>query len=82
MRLNQIRYEQQYRQLQGQIGTGVGNVAVYGARDGVTGLRRVETADGGVDLGRYLSNSVPGGVMPMVQLGTIGLVGFLNQKPS
>jgi hypothetical protein len=79
--MNYIRYQQQVAQIRQQVRTGVGNVAVYGERDGVTGLRRVETADGGVDLGRYLSNSVPGGVMPMVQLGTIGLVGFLNQKP-
>jgi hypothetical protein len=56
-------------------------VASYGDRDGVTGLRSIQTADGGEAVGRYLSNSEPGGVMPLAQFSTIGLTGYISQKP-
>ena len=59
----------------------MGNVATYGDRDGVTGYRLIQTADGGEEMGRYLSNSEPSGVMPIAQFSTIGKVGYISQKP-
>jgi hypothetical protein len=79
--LNQIRYQQQYRQLRTRIDPGVGDVATYGERDGVTGYRSIQTADGGEEMGRYLSNSEPIGVMPIARFSTIGLTGYISQKP-
>lgn len=79
--LNQIRYQQQYRQLQARIEPGAGTVVSYGTRDEVTGLRQIQTADGGEDVGRYLSNSEPDGVMPISRFSTIGLTGYISQKP-
>jgi hypothetical protein len=79
--LNLIRYQQQYRQIQAQFESGAGTVASYGTRDGGTGLRSIQTADGGTSVGRYLSNSEPSGVMPIAQFSTIGLTGYISQKP-
>jgi hypothetical protein len=78
---NQIRYQQQSQQIQASVKPGVGNIATYVGRDAATGLRQVEAADGGVIVDRYLSNSTPGGVMPIAQPGTIGLTGYISQKP-
>jgi hypothetical protein len=78
---NQIRYQQQSQQIQASIKLGAGNIATYLGRDAITGLRQIQAADGGVIVGRYLSNSVPGGVMPISQSSTIGLTGYINQKP-
>jgi hypothetical protein len=56
-------------------------MATYGDRDVVTGYRRVQTADGGESMGQYLSNSEPVGVMPLARFSTIGLTGYISQKP-
>jgi hypothetical protein len=79
--LNQIRYQQQFQQLQERIEHGVGTVAIYGTRDAVTGHRQIETADGGVQVAQYLSNSEPENVLALWQFSTIGLSGYISQKP-
>jgi hypothetical protein len=79
--LNQIRYQQQYQQLQSQHKAGASNVATYGTRDAITGQRSIQTADGGQQVAQYLSNSAPGGVMAISQSSTIGLAGYISQKP-
>jgi hypothetical protein len=79
--LNQIRYQQQYRQFQSRLEPRNSTIASYGARDAITGYRSIQTADGGEDIGRYLSNSEPGGVMPIAQFSTIGLTSYISQKP-
>jgi hypothetical protein len=79
--VNQIRYQQQLGQVYQQSQVKTGNIATYGNRDSSTGLRTIEMADGGVGIGRYLSNSTPGGVMPIAQSSTIGLTGYISQKP-
>jgi hypothetical protein len=79
--LNQIRYQQQYRQLQTRIEPGAGTVVSYGTRDPVTGLRVVTTADGGRQMAQYLSNAVPSGVLAVARNSTIGLAGYVSAKP-
>lgn len=81
MNIFAIRYQQQLQQVGSSIKPGVGNIVSYGARDAVTGLRSIEQADGGKAIGRYLGNSAPGGVMPIAQSSTIGLAGYISQKP-
>lgn len=80
--LNRIRYQQQYQQIQATLKAGAGTVATYVSRDPVTGRRTIETADGGVGIAQYLSNSEPGGVLALSQSSTIGLAGYINQKSS
>jgi hypothetical protein len=79
--INQIRYQQQYQQLQSLAKTGTGNVAIYGTRDATTGQRSIQTADGGVATAQYLSNSTPNQVLALSQSSTIGLTGYISQKP-
>jgi hypothetical protein len=79
--LNQIRYQQQLQQFRSAIAPGVGTVVTYGSRDPMTGWRSIQTADGGIDRSQYLSNSEPGDVLPVAQFSTIGLTGYINQKP-
>jgi hypothetical protein len=79
--LSQIRYQQQYQQLKQGIQPGVSTVVSYGARDPATGLRTIETADGGTAQAKYLSNSEPESVPSIASLGTIGLSGYISQKP-
>lgn len=76
-----IRYQQQYRQLQNRIIPSAGTIATYIERDGLTGQRTIETADGGRYLAQYISNSQPSGIMPLIKAGTIGLPGYISQKP-
>jgi hypothetical protein len=78
--LSQIRYEQQYQQLQNAPKPGVSDVMVYGGRDPVTGSRIVKDALGAPSLAQYLSNAQPAGVMAVSQSGSIGLPGYINQK--
>jgi hypothetical protein len=78
---NLIRYQQQYQQIQNQFSVGAGTVVIYGARNAITGQRSFQTADGGVDVGQYLSNSEPSGVMPIARFSTIGLAGYVSRKP-
>ena len=80
--MNQIRYQQQYQQLRTTLTAGAGTVATYINRDPDTGRRTIETADGGVGIAQYLSNSQPGGVLALSQSSTIGLAGYINQKSS
>jgi hypothetical protein len=79
--LNQIRYQQQYRQCQDRIEPGTGNVTTYGNRDPVTGLRQIQTADGGQAIARYISNSQPSGTMALTIFSPIGLPGYISRKP-
>jgi hypothetical protein len=79
--INQIRYQQQYQQIYRRIEPGAGTVVTYGTRDAVTGLRTVRTADGGIRTAQYLSNSIPNQVIALSQSSTIGLTGYISQKP-
>jgi hypothetical protein len=79
--LNQIRYQQQYQQLQQFIKPGAGTVVTYATRDPITGARIVEAADGGRQIAQYLSNSAPDDVLALSQSSTIGLAGYISQKP-
>jgi ssRNA-specific RNase YbeY (16S rRNA maturation enzyme) len=79
--LNQIRYHQQYRQIQAQIEPGAGSVVSYDTRDPATGLRVVTTADGGTQNTQYLSNSQPTDVLALSRSNSIGLAGYASQKP-
>jgi tRNA G18 (ribose-2'-O)-methylase SpoU len=79
--LDQLRYQQQFRQLQSEVKAGVGTVATYGTRDTETGQRVIRTADGGVQVAQYISNSEPDDVLALSQSRTIGLVGYASQKP-
>jgi hypothetical protein len=79
--LNQIRYQQQYQQFQSRSSFGVGTVATYGTRDAITGQRSIQTADGGIANAQYLSNSTPNQVLALSQPSTIGLAGYISQKP-
>lgn len=78
--ISQIRYEQQYQQLQSRP-TGASTVATYGTRDAITGQRSIQTADGGIANAQYLSNSTPNQVLALSQSSTIGLAGYISQKP-
>lgn len=79
--LNQLRYQQQYQQLQARFYPGAGTVVSYGTRDAITGQRSIQTADGGVQTAQYLSNSIPNQVIALSQSSTIGLAGYISQKP-
>jgi hypothetical protein len=81
MMINQIRYQQQLQQLKQGIRSGVSTVVNYGTRDPITGLRTIETADGGVAQVKYLSNSEPEAVPAVAQFSTIGLSGYISQRP-
>ena len=78
--LSQIRYQQQLQQSKG-IRPGVSTVVSYGTRDPITGLRTIETADGGFAQAKYLSNSEPESVPSIAQFSTIGLSGYISQRP-
>lgn len=78
--LSQIRYQQQYQQLRDRA-SGASNVATYSIRDATTGQRSIQTADGGVANAQYLSNSTPNQVLALSQSSTIGLAGYISQKP-
>ena len=79
--LSQIRYLQQFQQLQTRLQSGAGNVVAYGTRDATTGQRSIQTADGGVRTAYYLSNSTPNVVLALSQASSIGLAGYISQKP-
>ena len=81
MMINQIRYQQQLQELKQGIRSGVSTVVTYGDRDPVTGLRTIETADGGFAQAKYLSNSEPESVPSIAQFSTIGLSGYISQRP-
>ncbi len=79
---SEIRYQQQYKQIQSAIKPGIANTpAKYGLRSASTGLRQINTPDGGIAQTKYLSNSQPDEVLALSQLGTIGLPGYITQKP-
>jgi hypothetical protein len=79
--ISQIRYQQQYQQIQSRIEPGIGNVVSYGTRDPITGLRVSAAADGSVQYSQYLSNAVPRGVLALARDSTIGLAGYVSGKP-
>jgi len=79
--LSQVRYQQQLQQSKQGIRPGVSTVVSYGGRDAATGLRQITTADGGFAQAKYLSNSEPESVPSIASLGTIGLSGYISQKP-
>jgi hypothetical protein len=79
--ISQIRYQQQYRQLRATIAPGVGDITTYTSRDVITGLRQVQTADGGVATAKYISNSVLSGTIALTIPSAIGLTGYISQKP-
>jgi hypothetical protein len=76
----QIRYEQQYQQLQNAPKQGVGSVMTYAGRDPTTGARIVRDATGSQQPAQYLSNSEPGGVLALSQPALFGLTGYISQK--
>jgi hypothetical protein len=55
--------------------------AQYKTRSEATGNRKLETSDGGVEYGRFLSNSEPSD-RPVLALGRLGASGFIDQKPA
>ena len=90
MLFSEIRYLQQYQQLQNRPITGAGNIATYDTRDATTGQRIVTAADGSQYYAQYLSNSQPVGVLGLTSQSTttlggcacaIGLPGYASQKP-
>lgn len=78
--LSQIRYQQQYRQIQSQSSIVHSDLATYDSRDPVTGKRIVKSADGGEQYTEYLSNSVPNGTLDLARSSSIGLTGYINQR--
>ncbi len=82
MSLNRLRYHQQARQIQVALQPGAGTIANYDTRDPITGQRSIHTADGGSQIAQYISNSTPTGVIPLAQSSTIGLPGYISQKPA
>ncbi len=80
MLINQIRYQQQYEQLQHRPNEN-STIATYSTRDTITGQRSIQTADGGIQTAQYLSNSTPNQVLALSQSSTIGLAGYISQKP-
>ena len=56
-------------------------IALYKSRSDRTGNRKLEASDGGVEYGRFLSNSAPV-QSPVLGLGTLGSSGFVDQKPA
>jgi hypothetical protein len=81
MQLSQIRYQQQYQQIQQRMSAGSSDVISYSTRDPITGLRIVSSADGGQQYARYLSNAQPDGILSLSQSAPIGLPGYISQKP-
>ncbi len=81
MPIAQIRYLQQYQQLQNRSAAGTGNIAAYDTRDAITGQRIVTAADGSQYYAQYLSNSQPVGVLGVAKASAIGLPGYASQKP-
>ena len=55
--------------------------ARYKSRSEATGNRKLETSDGGIEYGRFLSNSAPSD-RPVLSLGRLGASGFIDQKPA
>ena len=55
--------------------------AAYESRNDATGNRKLQTSDGGIEYGRFLSNSVPAPSV-ILGLGTLGSSGFIDQKPA
>jgi hypothetical protein len=55
--------------------------AQYQSRSEATGNRKLTTADGGVEYGRFLSNSAPVD-SPVLAPGRLGSTGFVDQKPA
>jgi hypothetical protein len=64
-------------------GKGVSAIATaqYASRSEATGNRKLIANDGGVEYGRFLSNSVPSD-RPVLALGRLGATGFIDQKPA
>jgi hypothetical protein len=79
--MSQIRYQQQYLQINSRVKLGAGTVATYLARDPITGQRLIQAADGGLQTAQYISNSVPNSVLAVSRSSTIGLPGYISQKP-
>jgi hypothetical protein len=80
--LNQIRYQQQFQQIQSSPKPRTGNVATYVDRDSITGQRTITTADGSRYLAQYISNSQLSGTIALARSGTVGLPGYISQKPA
>jgi hypothetical protein len=55
--------------------------AQYLTRSEATGNRKLETSDGGIEYGRFLSNSVPSD-RPVLVIGDLESSGFIDQKPA
>lgn len=79
--LYQIRYQQQSQQLRDRLVVGTGTIVSYQTRDATTGHRIVVSADGGRQSAWYLSNSQPIGTIAIAQPSSIGLTGYISQKP-
>ena len=78
--LNRIRYEQQLRQHRAATTINKSDLVTYQERDINSGLRLVQTADGGIQLANYMSNSDPNRVQTYIPSNAAGLSGFINQK--
>ncbi len=77
----QLRLMQQYRQSREIDRPGRQQAAIYQSRDPLSGDRVLESADGGIVYGKFLSNSVPRDVPPLVVAGAIGLSARILQRP-
>ena len=84
MSINRIRYQQQIQQLKAVRSVNISNMAVYESRDKLTGLRVVQTADGGIGMVTYISNSIPTPIVALSrQYSSIGRNhdSYATQKP-
>jgi hypothetical protein len=72
---------QQVRRIQQRQPTCCGTAATYQQRDDRTGLRRLQTADGGMFFARSLTNSKPQPQPPLTVPGCPLQPGYLQQRP-
>jgi hypothetical protein len=76
-----LNNEARYLGLIRRKGKAIATTAQYQSRSATTGNRKLAEADGGVVYGRFLSNSAPVPT-PLLIEGSLGAIGFVNQKPS
>jgi hypothetical protein len=69
--IDQIRNEQLYRQINAVGRLSNTQVAIYQGRDATTGLRLLESADGGTIMAKYLRTTTPETV-PLYIPGRLG----------
>jgi hypothetical protein len=77
--IEQIRNQQLYGQIHAVGRLSTSQVATYQGRDTGTGLRLLESADGGTIMARYLRTTTPETV-PLYIPGRLGLPGDITNK--